>query len=217
MKLIVGLGNPGKQYERTRHNLGFMTVEHFLKDFEPVKKTTWNNEPKFKSDMVELEWQSQAGTGLQKVILVKPKTHMNNSGMAVGLLTQYYKISSSDVWILHDDIDLPLGYMRIRFGGGSAGHHGIDSVMENLGTEKFWRFRMGTGVRPASSRKSRSTDGENHAIAHQRVANAEDYVLSNFTGHERGKVKDLLKHTTKALQMALEEGLEPAMNRFNTK
>src|SRR5438067_1424386 len=103
MKLIVGLGNPGDAYEKNRHNLGFMVAEQFLKDFEPVHKTVWSNEPKFKSDIAELEWQSQNGTGLQKVILVKPKTYMNNSGMAVKLLTAYYKIPVTDIWILHDD------------------------------------------------------------------------------------------------------------------
>src|SRR5579859_3744893 len=113
MKLIVGLGNPGKQYEKTRHNVGFMVLEQVLKDFEPTKQTIWNSSTKFKSDIAELEWQPQQGE-LQKLILVKPKTFMNNSGMAIQLLTNFYKISSEDIWVIHDDVDFPVGSMRIR-------------------------------------------------------------------------------------------------------
>ena len=147
MKLIVGLGNPGKQYEKTRHNLGFMVVERFLKDFEPVEKTVWENQKKIKSDIVRLEWQRQldqkfplrpAERGFEgqakfkdqkpdesenweEVILAKPQTYMNNSGMAVQLLTSYFSLLTSNLWVVYDDIDLPLGTMKIRFGGASAG------------------------------------------------------------------------------------------------
>ncbi len=212
MKLIVGLGNPGRQYEKTRHNLGFMIVERFLKDFEPVEKTAWEDSKKFKSDIVHLEWQRRSShsslgkTSFEKVVLAKPKTYMNNSGMAVSLIAEYYKINPLDILVVHDDIDLPLGAMKIRFGGASAGHHGIDSVIKTLKTDRFWRFRMGTGAQNTK-----------YKIQNAKLRNAEDFVLKKFTGHEWGKTRELIKRGSKALQTALEEGLEASQNRFNTK
>ncbi|MCL5010001.1 MAG: aminoacyl-tRNA hydrolase [Patescibacteria group bacterium] len=205
MKLIVGLGNPGDRYEKTRHNLGFMIVERFLKDFESVEKTVWNDQKKMKSSVFQMEWQRKHGQ-TEKVILAKPKTYMNNSGMSVELLAAYYKMQSSDIWVVHDDIDLPLGSIRIRFAGASAGHHGIDSIIKSLGTDKFWRFRMGIG------RKNQKS-----TIKNQRVKNVEDFVLSKFTAQEWGKVRELIKRGSKAIQEALENGPNYAMNRFNTK
>jgi len=205
MKLIVGLGNPGTKYERTRHNVGFMVVEQFLKDFEPVKDTVWSDEKKFKSDIAEINWQPRHGD-LEKAMLVKPKTYMNNSGLAVSLISQYLNIPISDIWVIHDDIDLPIGAMKIRFGGGTAGHHGVESIMEKLGTEKFWRFRLGIGV-----------GSQKLGVRSQNLKNVEDFVLGGFSGGERGKVRALIKRGAKAIQMGLEEGLEAGMNRFNTK
>lgn len=205
MKLIVGLGNPGEKYERTRHNLGFMIVEKFLKDFETIKNTSWENSTKFKSDIAQIEWQPKHGS-LEKVILVKPKTHMNNSGLAIKIISDFYKVSADSIWVIHDDIDLPLGAMKIRFGGASAGHHGVESTMEHLGTDKFWRFRMGTGIRNQKSN-----------IKDQKLRNVEDFVLSDFTGSEKGKLKDLIKRGVKAIETSLEDSLESSMNRFNTK
>ena len=207
MKLIVGLGNPGTKYERTRHNVGFMVVEQFLKDFEPVGRTNWLDEKKFKSDIAEINWQPHHGKE-EKVILAKPKTYMNNSGLAVSLISQSasWRIPISDIWIVHDDIDLPIGAMKIRFGGGTAGHHGVESIMEKLGTEKFWRFRLGIGV-----------GSQKLGVRSQNLKNVEDFVLGGFSGGERGKVRALIKRGAKAIQMGLEEGLEAGMNRFNTK
>lgn len=203
MKLIVGLGNPGEKYESTRHNLGFMVLEHFLKDFEQEQKTQWENSTKFKSDIVQLEYKPKIGE-LIKVILVKPKTYMNNSGMAVALLSSFYKISPSDIWIINDDFDLPTGTMKIRFGGASAGHHGVESVMNSLKTDKFWRFRMGTGAQKSKEVKLRKK-------------NAEDFVLGGFGKGEAGKIRELVKRGSKAISMALEEGLLASQNRFNTR
>ncbi len=210
MKLIVGLGNPGKKYEKTRHNIGCMVVEQFLKDFEPVSKTVWEDRPKFKSDILEIEWQRRSASSgqasFEKVILVKPKTYMNNSGMAVAVLGSWFKVHSSDIWVVQDDIDLPLGSIKIRFGGGAGGHHGVESILASLNTDKFWRFRMGIG------------DGiQNSEFRIQKRKHVEDYVLGQFTGAERGKVKHLIKIGSETLQTALEEGMERAMNRFNTK
>ena len=205
MKLIVGLGNPGLKYEKTRHNAGFMVLEKFFKNFESVEDTVWTREEKFKSEISRIEWQPLHGK-LEQVILAKPKVYMNNSGMTVRLISDFFKISSSDVWIIHDEIDLPLGSMKIRFGGSSAGHHGVESVMEHLNTDKFWRFRLGIGEQNSKFK-----------IQNSKLRNVEDYVLGNFLGSEKGKLKDLIKRGADAIEAALEKGLDVAMNRFNTK
>lgn len=212
MKLIVGLCNPGKKYEKTRHNIGCMVVEQFLKDFEPVGKTLWENSEKFKSDIAELEWQKSkhdiSRPLLEQVMLIKPKTYMNNSGMAVRVISSRFVVHSNDIWIVHDDIDLPLGSMKIRFGGGAGGHHGVESIIKTLNTDKFWRFRMGIG-NPNQNSKLK--------VESSKLKNVEDYVLGNFTGAEHSQVKKMLKHGSSALQMALDDSLEAAMNRYNTK
>ncbi len=205
MKLIIGLGNPGEKYQKTRHNLGFMVVEQFLKDFEPVGQTVWVNNDKFKADMAEIGWKPKLRT-MEKVMVVKPKTYMNNSGLAAKLLITNYQLPITDVWVVHDDIDLPLGAMRIRFGGASAGHKGVESIIKALNSDKFWRFRMGIGLQHQKSN-----------IKDQKFRNVEDYVLGVFKGSEWGKARELIKRGARAIEMALEEGLERAMNRFNTK
>jgi len=199
MKLVVGLGNPGEQYEKTRHNIGFMLIEQFLKDFEPLRKTAWSNSEKFKSDIAEIEWQREHNQP-EKVILCKPKTFMNNSGQAIKLIANFYKIPVTDIWVLHDDVDFPEGTLRIRQGGASAGHRGVMSVIEQLGDDKFWRFRLGIG-RPGES--------GHDAVSH--------HVLDMFSHQDHGKVREMLKHATKALEMGLEQDLFAAMNKYNTK
>jgi peptidyl-tRNA hydrolase, PTH1 family len=205
MKLIVGLGNPGEKYKKNRHNLGFMAVEHFLKNFMSAKSTSWENSSKFKSDIAQIEWQPKHGT-LEKVILAKPKTFMNNSGLAVKIISDFYKISPDHLWIVHDEIDLPLGTLKIRLGGASAGHRGVESVMEHLGTDKFWRFRMGIGL-----------GNQKLEIKSQKLRNVDEFVLGDFSGAEKGKLKLLIKRGVDAIETSLEENLQSAMNRFNTK
>lgn len=204
MKLIVGLGNPGTKYESTRHNVGFMVIDHLLKDLEPVSKSNWSKEEKLKSDIYIMEYKPKVGE-LEKVILAKPLTYMNNSGMAVSLIANFYKIDPKDVWIIHDELDLPLGFMKIRFGGGTAGHHGLDSILESLGTDKFWRFRMGIGL-------AKNKDGMD-----KQHINGPEYVLKGFRGGEASKARTLIKRGSKSLQEALEKGIESAQNQFNTK
>ena len=208
MKLIVGLGNPGKEYEKTRHNVGFMVLDQFLKDFEPLKKTEWQVSTKFKSDILEIEWQRTHPVHdgvidqplLEKVLLVKPKTYMNNSGLAVQLIANFYKIPADDIWIVHDDVDFPVGSMRIRNGGASAGHRGIMSIIDQLGDDKFWRFRIGIG-RPGEA-------------GHSGV---EHHVLDIFSSQDHSKIREVLKHASKAISTGLEEDLVAAMNKFNSK
>lgn len=216
MKLIVGLGNPGEKYENTRHNLGFMAVERFMQDFETHAKTVWKRSDKFKSDFVELDWQPKEASPA-RVILALPQTHMNNSGMAVSLLSSYYKIDPPDIWVVHDELDLPMGSMRIRFGGAAAGHHGVESIMASLGTDKFWRFRLGIGFEhPHSGREGREED-KAQKISRQFLRGVEDYVLSPFGENDQGRARELVKHASKAISYALEKGMEKSMNRYNTK
>lgn len=204
MKLIVGLGNPGTKYESTRHNVGFMILDHLLKDLEPVNKSNWSTEEKLKSDIYSLEYQPKVGK-LEKVILAKPLTYMNNSGMAVSLIAKYYKIKPADIWIVYDELDLPLGAMKIRLGGGAAGHHGVESIMEAVGTDRFWRFRMGIGLSHAHDEMAK----------HQ--VKGEDIVLRGFRSGEASKARTMMKRGSKSLQAALEKGIESSQNQFNTK
>jgi PTH1 family peptidyl-tRNA hydrolase len=203
MKLIVGLGNPGSKHDKTRHNLGFMIADAFLKDYSTSTQNLWREEKKFKSEIAEIDWQPKIGKA-EKVILAKPVTYMNGSGSAVSLISKFYKISSEDVWIIHDEIDLPLGGMKIRFGGASAGHKGVESIIDLLGTDKFWRFRIGIGT-------------QHGKIETKKVKPINNYVLGEFSEGEKGKAREIIKKSMKAIEDALEEGLEKAMNRFNTK
>lgn len=205
MKLIVGLGNPGEKYVSTRHNLGFSTVEKFLKNQTPLKETLWQDEKRFKSDTAKIIWQKGVEKDIE-VILVKPKTYMNLSGLAVASLAGFYKIDPEDIIIVHDELDLPLGSMKIRIGGAAAGNHGVESIIEKLGTDKFWRMRLGIGVAH-----------DKGGVAKHKVKNAEDFVIGSFTHDEAGKVRELTKKAVKALEMCLDSGMERAMNRFNTK
>lgn len=204
MKLIVGLGNPGEKYAHTRHNLGFLTIDQVFKDLTKVN-TAWEDSSKFKSHIANLMVKNAEGVE-EKVILVKPQTFMNNSGEAVQPLVEFYKVPIEDVWIVYDELDLPLGHLKIRNGGAAAGHRGVESIMEVLGTEKFWRFRLGIG-------KSRDKE---QPVSNQKIRDAKEYVLDVFQDGEVGKAKDLIKRGSQAIQTALEKGMETASNRFNS-
>jgi len=207
MKVIVGLGNPGEKYEKTRHNLGFMVLDRFLKDFKNVSESVWSEKEKFKSRLFEINFRSQKGKE-EKIILAKPKTYMNNSGLAVSLLLSYFKLQPFDIWVVHDDIDLPLGSIRIRLGGSSGGHKGVASIIDSIGTEKFWRFRLGIG-HPKKIQDSKSKT--------QNLRKVDDFVLSSFTQKEAGELRKVIKQGSKAIAEALENGLDKAMNKFNAK
>jgi PTH1 family peptidyl-tRNA hydrolase len=202
MKLIVGLGNSGVKHAKTRHNLGFMVADAFLKDF-PMSEISFREEKKFQAEVAEIDWQPKKGKA-EKVILAKPLTYMNGSGIAVAAISKFYKIAPIDVWIINDEIDLPLGSMKIRFAGASAGHKGVESIIEHLGTDKFWRFRIGIGE-------------QREKVESKRVKAIDNFVLGEFSEGEKGKAREIIKKSAKAIQDALEEGLEKAMNRFNTK
>lgn len=205
MKLIFGLGNPGEKYENTRHNLGFDVINHFLQHSDPENNKTWKSDSKLKSDIYQLEWTAKNGDK-EKVILAKPQTYMNNSGMAVKLVADYYKVGIGDIWVVYDELDLPVGSLKIRNGGSGAGHHGIESILGAIGNDKFWRFRLGIGA-----------NHHHDEIAHHKIKDASDFVLDKFAHGEAGKVRELVKRTQKSLRCALDEGLEAAMNQYNTK
>jgi len=203
MKIIVGLGNPGEKYEGTRHNIGFATLDHLLKKYQPVDQSVWEDNKKTKSLIKKLT------IGEFPVLLAKPQTFMNNSGMALSLLTQYFKVKPEEVIIIHDDLDLPLGKIQIRFGGGSAGHNGIESVIEALKTDKFTRIRMGIG-----HPKTRIKNKELRIKSDDTVSN---YVVSHFAEGEHKDVRNMVKHVQKNLELLLEHGIEAFLSKYNSK
>jgi PTH1 family peptidyl-tRNA hydrolase len=195
MNVIIGLGNVGKEYEDTRHNIGFMVVDRLAKDLHdgPV---LWKADNKLKAQTITIGG----------VLFVKPTTHMNTSGEAVLSIMHYYKVDSKDLWIIHDDIDLPLGKIRIREKGASAGHNGIESVIQQLKTDEFVRFRLGIG------RGNEDRSGNQQEPRHKRVIH---FVLSKFSEREAGEMRKLVKHAAQAVRLSLLEGLDKAMNRYN--
>lgn len=166
MKLIIGLGNPGKQYEKTRHNAGFMAVD-FLMD--KIDLGSFKRQSKFKAEIAE------GIIGGKKIIIAKPQTYMNNSGEAVQLLQSFYKIDPEDIIVVYDELDLPLGKIRVRDEGSSAGHNGIKSIIEKLGTDKFMRIRIGIKNEKAGKIPARFGSARR----------ADKFVLSRFSILER--------------------------------
>lgn len=201
MYLIVGLGNPGEKFIRTRHNLGFEVVDELARKLGV--HGSWLVEKKFKSEIVKIHEPSAMNSEL---ILVKPQTFMNLSGMSVSPIAQYYKIPLDKIIVIHDELDLPLGHIKIRIGGSGAGHHGVESVMEMLGGEKFIRVRLGISTWQAIS-------GE-----HKHAAfNAEKFVVEHFLDSEKSKIKAMVKRAVKAVEAIIELGVEKAQNQYNDK
>lgn len=196
MKLIVGLGNPGKAYESTRHNIGFMVVDRLSHELG-TGPVSWETDAK----------KNVMTAKIGDVILAKPLTFMNKSGFAVRALVDFYKLEASDVWVVHDDMDLPLGKIRIREKGGTAGHNGVDSILQQLKSDLFVRFRLGIGR--GGEAPGRQSDKNLH---HRSVI---QFVLSRFHQGEAGDFRKLIKHGTEAVRIALIDGIDRAMNRFN--
>jgi PTH1 family peptidyl-tRNA hydrolase len=186
MILIVGLGNPGLKYEKTRHNVGFMVVDSLLKKLTSVKDSVWEENKKFNSQI------AKAGEDL---ILAKPLSFMNASGEPVAKLMKFYKIQPFGLYVVHDDVDLPLGKIKITVDRGSAGHKGVESIMRSVGSKNFVRIRVGVGK-------------------DTRVA-TERFVLMPFSLFERGKLSQAVKKATEALEMILKEGVEKAAGKYN--
>ncbi len=192
MKLIVGLGNPGEKYASVRHNLGFIVVDKLVASSKD--QVAWEDSKKFKSQIAKSK----------NIIFVKPQTYMNNSGLAVKLLTTYYKLPTTDLIVVHDELDLPLGKIKVRIGGAAAGHHGVESIINTLKTDKFIRVRLGIG-------NLRTQSGEHKG----QSISAEKFVLEVFLHSEKSQVKQMVKKALKAVDLILEKGLETAQNQFN--
>ena len=192
MKLIVGLGNPGFLYARNRHNIGFMCVSHLAK----TQKIAYDRK------------QGHARTGIgniasHRVVLARPQTYMNASGESVSALMKKLNVSPADLIVIHDDLDLPPGKIRLRLGGSSGGHKGIDSIIARIGTGDFYRVRVGIG-RPETY--TDATDKESAVI---------DYVLRDFTSEEKKIIDTVIAKVSEAIVYLLSEGLDAAMNKYN--
>lgn len=185
MILIAGLGNPGKKYEKTRHNLGFRVVDLLAERWDVE-----HFDVRFEGEM------AKARTHGRRALLIKPQTFMNLSGSTIAACARYHDIPIERVWIVHDDIDLPLGRMRIRVGGRSGGHNGVKDVIERLESEEFVRFRIGIG-RPKG-----------------RIL-VEDYVVQPFAPDERDEARTAVERAADAIEESLRHDLTHAMNIFN--
>ncbi|MFC1916637.1 aminoacyl-tRNA hydrolase [Chloroflexota bacterium] len=187
MNLIVGLGNPGQGYANNRHNMGFICLNHFARThgIQFDKK------------------QGQARIGLGevagiKVVVARPQTYMNLSGQSVSRLVKKFNVNLTNLIVIHDDLDLPLGKIRIRQGGGSGGHKGVNSILTELGSQDFLRLRVGIGRPPET--------GETDIFA---------YVLSDFTLDEKQTIARVVPRVSEVILCILTEGLMAAMNKYN--
>ncbi len=187
MKIVIGLGNPGKKYERTRHNAGFMAVDELARSLR-----------------LELGLEKchallgKGALGTEKVLLAKPQTYMNDSGRSVAALLKDAYASAAELIVLHDELDLAAGTVRVKSGGGHGGHNGLRSIIEHLGTADFMRVRIGVG---------RPVPGMDTA----------DYVLSPFFAEEREAAATATANAAEAVRVIIVQGAAKAMNQFNQK
>ena len=185
MHIIIGLGNPGKEYAQTKHNVGFMVVDAIAEEL----------------DVVVEKKQCQAFTQVanwddEKILLVKPQTYMNLSGQAVMELLNYYKDRIDDLLVIHDDLDLPPGQLRFKQGGGAGGHNGIKNIIAHLNSNDFDRLKIGIG---------------------RGQYDTKDYVLTPFSGADKKAIEEAVALSVGAVKTWLDEGIAPAMNRYNTR
>lgn len=187
MYIIVGLGNPGKQYEHTRHNVGFEVIDRLAEKHDIL--------------MTERKHRAFCGKGLiggQKVMLVKPQTFMNLSGESVKSAVEFYQIGMDELIVVYDDVSLSPGQLRIRRAGSAGGHNGIKNIIAQLGTQEFPRVKVGVGEKP------------------ERMDLA-DYVLSHFSKGEWEMMEEAFKEAADAVEVMIADGVDAAMNRFNAK
>jgi len=175
MKVICGLGNPGKEFKFTRHNLGFLVLDNFQKE---------NSFPDFKFSEKFLSEISRKKIGGTEILLLKPQTFMNNSGKAIKKIFSHYKIEPQNLCLVHDDLDLPFGKIKISFKRGSGGHKGVQSIIDEISTKDFWRIRIGIG-RPKNKK-------------------VEKFVLEKFGKKEREKLKEILKFANELIKIWIE-------------
>lgn len=185
MKIIAGLGNPGAEYTQTKHNVGFMLLDALA---ERLNAPAWKED--FFSAITEVR------IGGEKVFLVKPLTYMNNSGEALGPMLSYYKMDADDLVVVHDDMDIPAGTVRIRKKGSSGGHNGIKSILAHVGSEDFARVRIGIG-RPSAG---------------WTVIN---HVLAPFSQEDAPKIRAAIDYLLPAVECIVMDGVDLAMNKYN--
>ena len=184
--ILVGLGNPGKQYESTRHNMGWLALDSLM-EMENFKLSKL----RFKA------WTGILEKNGNKILVMKPQTYMNLSGESVGEAARFYKIPADHVLVISDDVSLPAGKLRIRGGGSAGGHNGLKNIIQHLGTDKFPRIKVGVGSpRP----------GEHDMV---------DWVMGKPMGEDRTAVEDALDRAGDAAKTLITEGIDRAMNRFN--
>jgi len=192
MKVIVGLGNSGKDYAHNRHNMGFRCLNYFAR----LHSIRFDHR----------QCRARAGIGEvrgEELLLAKPGTFVNLSGQSVAGLVHKHNIPLSDLLVIYDDLDLPLGKIRLRQSGGSGGHKGMNSIISALGSEDFPRIRVGIGRPPQAEEQSMSED----AIV--------NYVLSNFSPQEEATIKPVIARVSEAIDCFLTQGIEAAMSKFN--
>jgi PTH1 family peptidyl-tRNA hydrolase len=188
-QVIVGLGNPTKKYDKTRHNIGFQLVNYLADSW----LLSWQKNPKFNAFFSE----GTAPNG-DKIKLLKPLTYMNRSGESVRAVLDWYKLPVESILVVYDDMDLPLGKIRMRLSGSAGGHNGIKSIISHLGSQSFPRLRIGIS----------KSGGKKETISH---------VLGQFSPEEKGIVSDVLKVTKEAVEFSLENGIEKTMSFYNGK
>lgn len=192
MKLIVGLGNPGRRYVNNRHNVGFRCLDYFARS---QGISTDHRRARSKLGTGEIE-----GT---KVVLAKPGTFMNLSGEAVAAIMRYYRLTAEDLLVIYDDLDLPLGRIRIRERGGSGGHKGMKSIISCLGSQDFPRIRVGIASQ------------EDAANALSGRVDTVEYVLSDFAAGEKSIIREVYPAVADAIHCLITDGVAAAMNKFN--
>jgi PTH1 family peptidyl-tRNA hydrolase len=203
ISLIVGLGNPGTEYERTRHNIGFMAVDALAKDWS----ISLGKEKRFYGIFGEGRLSSSlAHNG--KIRLLKPTTYMNLSGQAVRACADWFKCSPENILVIYDDMDLPLGKLRLRPSGSAGGHNGMKSIISHLGTQNFPRLRLGIG---------RGGNKENQAIATKANQNVTNHVLGGFTATENKVLPEVLALSNSTVTSILRDGLEKTMSLYNSR
>ena len=190
MILVAGLGNPGPRYEATRHNVGFRVVDRWV---ERHGGASWRD--KFEGQLASVDCKSG-----ERVLVLKPMTFMNLSGHCVRAAMSFFKIDPADLLLVHDELDLPFGEYRLKQGGGAAGHNGVSSIIERLGTDAFARLRFGIGRAPADF-----------------VGSVADFVLESFPLADRAQLTELIDTSSKVLDQVVNDGLSAAMNKSNRR
>lgn len=187
IRLIVGLGNPGREYENTRHNAGFWWVDEYARS----QNLGFRSEAKFHG------LAARSHVNGHEVLLLKPQTFMNVSGRAVGALAQFYKIAPAEILVVHDELDLPPGSAKLKMGGGHGGHNGLKDIIAHLGTKDFWRLRLGIG----------------HPGERSEVAN---YVLHDPRREDREQIEEAIQRALNVAHLVIEGKTEAAMLKLHS-